>query len=92
MIFLTGMGRTSPAIDAGSPAPAQPPAQTVVVPNVTLGGVPLGIEFAGLAPGQVGVYQINAVVPGDVPLGLEVPLSITQGSGATAVALRVVEK
>jgi len=92
MIFLTGMGRTSPAIDAGSPAPAQPPAQTVVVPNVTLGGVPLGIEFAGLAPGQVGVYQINAVVPGDVPLGLEVPLSIAQGAGATAVALRVVEK
>lgn len=92
MIFLTGMGRTSPAIDAGSPAPAQPPAQTVVVPNVTLGGVPLGIEVAGLAPGQVGIYQINAVVPGDVPLGLEVPLSITQGSGATAVALRVVEK
>lgn len=92
MIFLTGLGRTNPTVDAGAPAPAQPPAQTVLEPSVTLGGVPLGIEFAGLAPGQVGVYQINAVVPGYTPLGLDVPLSISQGSEATTVALRVVEK
>lgn len=92
MIYLTGMGRTNPAVEAGAAAPSQPPALTLLTPDVTLGGVPLAVEFAGLAPGQVGLYQINAVVPGYVPLGLDIPLSISQGSVATTVTLRVVER
>jgi uncharacterized protein (TIGR03437 family) len=58
---------------------------------VTLGGTELGVEFAGLSPGQVGVYQINAQVGGFVPLGVEVPLVITQGGSSTTIAVRVVD-
>ncbi len=91
VIYATGLGRTNPAVDSGSPAPADPPALLVVQPAVTLGGVPLDIAYAGLTPGQVGVYQINVVVKNKVSPGWTVPLVIDQGSGVTSVDVRVVQ-
>jgi uncharacterized protein (TIGR03437 family) len=61
------------------------------VPDVQLGGVPLAVTFAGLVPGQIGVYQINARLPMVVPEGAEVPLTIVQGGSATTILLRVVK-
>lgn len=92
VIYLTGLGRTSPDVEAGYPAPSNPPATTLSEPAVTLGSVPLPISYAGLSPGQVGVYQINAIVPfRGVPTGLEVPLTITQNGASTTLLVRVVE-
>jgi uncharacterized protein (TIGR03437 family) len=52
----------------------------------------LSVTFAGLAPGQIGVYQINAVVPrGGVPEGMLIPLVIKQGGSETAIDVRVVK-
>ena len=58
---------------------------------VTIGGVPVQVEFAGLTPGQIGVYQINVRVNGRVPLALSEQLVITQGTGSTSIPVRVVE-
>lgn len=91
VVYLTGMGRTFPAIEAGIPGPNDPPLTVLVEPKVTIGGRDMGIRFAGLSPGQVGVYQIDADVPGDTPLGLEIPLVISQSGGSTTVNLRVVD-
>ena len=91
IIYATGLGRTSPPLDAGLPAPSDPLTSALIAPAVTLGGVPLNVTFAGLVPGQVGVYQINATVPGGVPLGLEIPLAINQAGTATSLAVRVVK-
>ena len=90
-IYLTGMGKTSPAIEAGIPAPNEPLASVLIPPSIDLGGVALPVAFAGLAPGQVGVYQINAVVPRWVPTGMTVPLNISQTGGATSLPVRVVD-
>ncbi|MEZ5399554.1 MAG: hypothetical protein R2729_07775 [Bryobacteraceae bacterium] len=90
-IYLTGLGRTNPAIEAGVPAPADPPLQVLNEPLVTIGGQELAISFAGLSPGQVGVYQINAIVPGAVPLGVGQPLVIQQATGSTELTVRVVD-
>jgi uncharacterized protein (TIGR03437 family) len=90
VIYATGLGRTSPEVEAGAAGPSDPLSLTLTEPLVTLGGIPLPIVYAGLAPGQVGVYQINALVPDWVPLGLEVPLIIRQGSGSTSLTMRVV--
>ena len=49
------------------------------------------MSYAGLVPGEAGVYQINAAVPSFVPTGMSVLLVISQGSGSTTVYLRVVE-
>ena len=58
---------------------------------MTFGGSSLPVIYAGLTPGEVGVYQINVKVPSNVPLGLAVPLQITEGGGSTSVAMRVVD-
>jgi uncharacterized protein (TIGR03437 family) len=91
MIMLTGLGDTLPSVPAGVPAPSDPPSTAVVEAEVSLGGYPLRVEFAGLSPGQVGVYQINASVPFEVPLGVEMPLEIQQGGGYTSVGVRVID-
>jgi uncharacterized protein (TIGR03437 family) len=90
-IYLTGMGVTSPAVDAGLPAPGDPLAFAVTPPEISLGGQGLQVDFAGLAPGEVGVYQINVTVPRSVPTGLALPLTINQGGGTLTVNLRVVD-
>ena len=90
-IYATGLGRTSPPVDSGLAAPSDPLTSAVIVPQITLGGMPLDLQYAGLAPGYVGVYQINVTVPGNVPLGLDIPLVINQGSSATSLSVRVVK-
>ncbi|MGP8245127.1 MAG: hypothetical protein ACLQVN_11490 [Bryobacteraceae bacterium] len=90
VIYLNGMGMTSPQVTAGSAAPSSPLASAVIQPTVTLGGVNLSVSYAGLVPGEVGVYQINATVPYGVPQGLSVPLAINQGGVGSSVNVRVV--
>jgi uncharacterized protein (TIGR03437 family) len=92
VIYLTGMGAVSPVVPNGNPSPQNPLAMAITPPQVTLGGVSLSVEFAGLAPGEVGVYQINAIVPTNAPQGLNVPLVVSQdGSTQTINNLRVVQ-
>ena len=90
-IYLTGMGQTSPSIQAGQPAPANPLAAAAVQPTVTLGGSALSVSYAGLVPSEAGVYQINAAVTSDVTSGMSVPIVISQGGAETTVYVRVVD-
>ena len=90
-IFLTGMGDTSPAIAAGLPAPSLPLASALIAPVVDINGVGLPVTFAGLTPGQVGVYQINVSVPRNTPTGIDLPLRVTQGGITSTVPVRVVD-
>ena len=93
VIYLTGLGPTSPAVGTGQPGPTNPLAVTLTQPTVTLGGVDLpkrGISPA-TAPGGFGVSQINVSVPFDVPDGMSVPLVITQGTVSTSIPERVVD-
>ncbi len=91
VIYLTGLGPTSPAVATGQPGPFGPLALSVTQPTVTLGGVDLPVLFSGLAPGLVGVDQINVSVPVSVPDGMSVPLEITQGAVSTSIPERVVD-
>ena len=91
VIYLTGLGATSPSVDDGMPAPSEPLATAIVQPVVSIGGKPLTVYWAGLVPGYVGLYQINATVPFGVPQGLEMPLVIEQGGSSTSLTVRVVK-
>ena len=68
-IYASGLGalRNPPADGAG--APSAPLASAVADVRVTLGGVPCDVPFAGLAPGFVGVYQVNFRVGAGVSSG-----------------------
>jgi uncharacterized protein (TIGR03437 family) len=89
-IFAAGLGLTSPLVAAGSVTPSKPPAVAVVQPSVTLNGVGLPVIFAGLEPGQIGVYEIQVTVPANTPVGLSVPLIITQSGVSQTANVRVV--
>jgi uncharacterized protein (TIGR03437 family) len=91
VIYLTGLGQTFPAVPTGQPAPSDPLSISLVQPTVTLGGVNLPVLYSGLAPGLVGVDQINVSVPTNVPIGLSVPLVITEGDVSTSIPERVVD-
>jgi uncharacterized protein (TIGR03437 family) len=91
IIYATGLGTVTPNVASGAAGPSHPLAAAVVPPVITLGGMQLNVEFAGLAPGMVGVYQINAQVPSGVPTGLNVPLIINQGGATTTLSVRVLK-
>jgi uncharacterized protein (TIGR03437 family) len=90
-IWATGLGRTNPPIDTGVAAPSDPLAGAVIPPTVTLGGAALRVDYAGLVPGSVGLYQINATVPAGAPQGLDIPLVVNQGGSSTTLSVRVVK-
>jgi len=91
VIYLTGMGAVTPIVGNGLPAPTDPLAYALTSPVVTLGGSNLSVAYAGLAPGEVGVYQINAIVPSSAPQGLSVPLVISQNGYNISLNVRVVQ-
>jgi len=81
LLYATGLGPTSPTGITGKAAPhAEPLARTVdqYLPTVTIGGVSARVEFSGLAPWFVGLWQVNVSVPADAPTG-EQPLVLTTG-------------
>jgi len=90
VIVATGLGQTSPTATDGVAPPKDPLERASVPPTVTLGSVGLSLEFAGLIPGEVGVYQINAAVPHKISAGSQVPLVIQQGGISTSFIVRVV--
>jgi uncharacterized protein (TIGR03437 family) len=70
VIYLSGMGATNPAVKSGQPAPGGPNlAKAVVQPTVTLNGQAANVQFAGLSPGFVGLYQVNFQVPTNAGTG-----------------------
>jgi uncharacterized protein (TIGR03437 family) len=79
-IFCTGLGPVTNQPASGSPAPSSPLAETPTTPTVTVGGVSANVLFSGLAPGSVGEYQVNALVPATVVAGNAVPVAISIGS------------
>ena len=68
-IYCTGLGAVTNQPPSGTPAPSTPLAATVTTPTVTIGGAPATVLFSGLAPGFVGLYQINAQMPAAVTQG-----------------------
>jgi uncharacterized protein (TIGR03437 family) len=76
LIYCSGLGAVSSQPATGSAA-FDASSTTFRTPSVTIGGVQASTNFAGLAPGYVGVYQVNALVPGTITPGPAVPLTLS---------------
>lgn len=74
-IYCTGLGAVMTPATAGAPAQAD---NTVAIPTVMIGGQIASTSYSGLAPGLIGVYQVNATVPSTLTTGMQ-PVQIIIG-------------
>jgi uncharacterized protein (TIGR03437 family) len=83
--YLTGSGPVSPAVASGARAPASPLSNVTSDKSATIGTTAATVSFAGLAPGFVGLLQMNIVVPTTLAAG-DYPLTITIHSESSNTA------
>ena len=78
-VYFTGPGVVAPAWASGRAAPAFHPVRVPSPTTVTIGGVPATIQFIGLAPGMVGVGQLNIYAGDGTPSGKQTLLITING-------------
>jgi uncharacterized protein (TIGR03437 family) len=92
VIFAIGLGKTTPAVADGTPSPGAPNLASITDPiTVQIGGInATNVPFAGLTPGFVSLYQVNAVVPSGITPGNAVPVVLTvDGQASPPVTIAV---
>jgi uncharacterized protein (TIGR03437 family) len=88
--YLTGSGPVSPAATDGIAAPLDSLVVATASHSATIGSEPATVNFAGLAPGWVGLVQVNLVVPAGLAGGTY-PLIVTidgQASNAGNISVQ----
>lgn len=89
-VYATGLGAVSPAVAAGNPGPTSPLSTTVSPVTANIAGRAATVTFAGLAPGMIGVYQVNIIVPPSAPSGTVRLALYVDGIGSqTGVTIQV---
>ena len=83
--YFTGSGPVSPAQSDGVPAPATGLVNMTSAYSAKIGSAAAQVTFGGLAPGFIGLGQMNIVVPATLAPGTY-PLSITIGSETSNTA------
>jgi uncharacterized protein (TIGR03437 family) len=83
-IYATGLGPTTGGrVTAGTPAPLSPLAVTgpvqVFFGDPTISDAQEIVDWSGLAPGLIGVYQINCRIPGTHLKGEALPVTLRIG-------------
>jgi uncharacterized protein (TIGR03437 family) len=104
LIYGTGQGQVSPAVVDGTAAPSSPLANTVAVPTssgttclnnqpsmcVAIGNTGFGdVKYSGLAPGYIGLWQINVVIPPGVTAGAVPVRVVINGTPSNTVTVAV---
>jgi uncharacterized protein (TIGR03437 family) len=85
--YLSGLGSTSGGdVTSGGASPGGDLATPIVRPTLTVGGANAKIEFVGLTPGLVGLYQMNFDVPAGLTSG-DVDIVVTQSGTASSRVL-----
>ncbi len=79
VLYGVGFGAVTPSISAGQIVGQSN--QLVVTPQITIGGSPATVTFAGLVQGNVGLYQFNVIVP-SVTASDKVPVTFSVGGAS----------
>jgi len=77
VIYATGLGGVSPSVASGAASPVDPLARVVAPVEVRIDGKLARVDFSGLTPFFVGLYQVNAQVPAGISAGATVPVVVT---------------
>ena len=83
-IYCTGLGAVVGAITAGDATPDPPPLLpiTAAKPEVRIDGQTLAADWAGLAPGWVGLYAVNVQLPSNIAPGIH-QLQLVMGAAVS---------
>lgn len=71
VVYATGLGAVSNPPGTGNPASATTGSRTTLPVSTTIGGQGAQVQFSGLTPTYVGLYQILAVVPANTASGIQ---------------------
>ena len=87
-------GSSLPLIEVadGQAAPGSTVATGVGATTVTIGGIPVQVLFSGLAPGFVGLWQINVLLPENLPTNAATSLRVTKSRTGGETTLAVVSR
>jgi hypothetical protein len=72
--YVTGLGAVSPPVASGAAAPFDTLSSSAATVSATIGGISAQVIFSGLAPGFIGLGQVNVLIPAnatDLTLVLE---------------------
>jgi uncharacterized protein (TIGR03437 family) len=86
-VYCTGLGLTNPRASTGQAARGL--ATTTTPVTATVGGRAATVQFAGLAPGFVGLYQVNVQIPSGVAAGSAALVLSQNGVPSNSVTLAV---
>ncbi len=90
VVYATGLGRLTLDLQDGYGAPGNLPgdplARTIDPFLVLVNGQACQVLFSGLGPGFVGLYQLNIVLPRNLPVG-NLELSISSDYGNSNIAI-----
>jgi uncharacterized protein (TIGR03437 family) len=81
--YATGLGAVGPAIADGT-SPGDASRLTTTTPTVMIDGVAGTVQYSGLSPQFVGVYQLKVTIPPGTTLGKGVPVQIQIGGVSSA--------
>jgi uncharacterized protein (TIGR03437 family) len=88
-LYVNGLGPVNNQPASGEAASLETLSPTRSTPVVTIGGRPADVIFSGLAPGYVGLYQLNVRVGADAPSGLQPVVVTVNGIASKAATLPV---
>jgi len=91
LLYCTGLGAVTNQPAAGDVSPSNPPATTLATPTLTVGGAPVPVSFSGLAPGYVGLYQVNFQIPATASSGNAIAVVLSVGgvsSNSATIAIQ----
>jgi minor extracellular serine protease Vpr len=88
-LFANGLGPVDNTPPTGEPSRAEPLARSRVLPVVTIGGRQAEVIFSGLAPFNVGLYQVNLRIPADSPTGVQQVVVTVDGVSSKIASLPI---
>jgi minor extracellular serine protease Vpr len=77
VLYATGLGPVTPAPPSGAPASASPLSTCQTQPLLLVSQSVAEVLFCGLAPGFVGLYQVNFRIPPGLGRFTLLPVTVT---------------
>ncbi len=90
ILYSNGLGPVQNQPGTGEASPGSPSlAYALHPPTAKIGGVDATVQFAGLTPGFVALYQVNVVVPPNVASGAQPVVLTSNGISSKAAILPI---